>query len=110
VRARLRSEVRPARATTLLSGRWRGASTGVDRRAQLDQVDHVGDRHGLVLVTESALWSCAPSSAAPWRVARSAARCPAESGAEGRCAGPVGNGYHNATRTARRRRRRALIP
>jgi hypothetical protein len=55
------------------SGRWRGASTGVDRRDQLDQVDHVGDRHGLVLVTESDLWSCVPSSVAHWSVARSAA-------------------------------------
>ena len=33
----------------LRGGRWREASTGVDRRAQLEQVDHVGDRHGLVL-------------------------------------------------------------
>jgi hypothetical protein len=72
-------------------GRWRGASTGADRRAQLDQISHVGDRHGLVVIAESAPWSCAPSSVAPdW--ARSAARRPAESGAAGRCAGPAGDG------------------
>jgi hypothetical protein len=90
-------------------GRWRGASTGVDRSAQRDQDDHLGDRHGLVPVAESALWLCAPSSVAPRSVARSAARRPAESGAAVRCAGLVGNGCQR-DRTARRRRRRILIP
>jgi hypothetical protein len=41
--------------------------------------------------------------------ARSAARCPAESGAAGRCAGPVENGCQR-DRPTRRRRRRVLIP
>jgi len=31
-------------------GRWRGASPGVDRRAQPGRDDHPGDRHGLTLV------------------------------------------------------------
>jgi hypothetical protein len=43
--------------------RWPVARS-VDRRAQLDQVDHLGDRHGLVLVAKSALWSYVPSSVA----------------------------------------------
>jgi hypothetical protein len=39
-----------------IGGRWRGASTGVDRRPQLDQTGHVGvgDRHGLASLAEPA--------------------------------------------------------
>ena len=46
-----------AHASEMSGGRWRGASAGVDRRAQLDQFDHIGDRHGLVLL---ARWSMEP--------------------------------------------------
>jgi hypothetical protein len=38
-------------------GRWHRASMTIDRRAQLDRIGRVGDRHGLVLVIESAFLS-----------------------------------------------------
>jgi hypothetical protein len=92
----------------MAGGRWRGASTGVDRRAQLYQADRLGDRHGLVRVVNCSVVLCAPSLAVPrLGAAKPCARRPAESGAAGRCAGPAGNGYQR-DRTARRRR--TLIP
>jgi hypothetical protein len=37
------------KSETMRVGRWREASAGVDRRAQLDQASHARDRHGLGL-------------------------------------------------------------
>jgi hypothetical protein len=70
--------------------RWREASTGVDRHAQLDQVDYIGDRHGLVLIAKLALEVRAVGGGVPTR-ARSAARCPAGAPAEAGVPGRPGN-------------------
>jgi hypothetical protein len=85
-------------------------SRDVDHRAQLDQVDHVGDRHGQVHLAELALWSCARRRRRrldPWRGAPPGARPRAErqAGVPGRSGTAV-----NATGRPRRRRRRALDP
>jgi hypothetical protein len=90
-------------------GRRRGASPGVDRRAQLAEVDHIHDHHGLVLVAESTLWSCAPSAVAP-RVG-AACRAPGVRPRAERQAGAPSSPWRRPHHpTARRRRRRALDP
>jgi hypothetical protein len=99
--AALTAHVRVPSEPQSYGGRWRGASTGVDRRAQLWQLGHAGDRHGLVLVEEPVSGSdpCAPPAAA-------GARPRAE-----RLAGVPGN-PEPRTRDGPtcRRRRRALDP
>jgi hypothetical protein len=64
---------------------------GVDRRAHLDQADHLGDRHGLVALANCSVMLRAPSLAVPrLGAARPCSRRPAESGAAGWCAWPAG--------------------
>jgi hypothetical protein len=50
------------------------ALPGVDRRHQLNQTDHLGDRHGLVLIVNWVCDACAPVPVALSRLRGVAAR------------------------------------